>query len=854
MAAGSKARSVLSAECRVENNSALATPHFALPRYQPLVILLAAVAAGMVADRTAPLPAAVWWLAAALCLACWLKAKCRGSSEASWLIVAAAVASGGAWHHDRWRLYGREEIGRGIGEITQPLCLEGIALSSPRLVPAPPTSPLRAIPKGDESELLIEITAVRNGRSWEPASGRALLEVEGHFLGVNAGDRLRVMSLASRPSAPMNPGEFDYAAFQRSDRVLCRLRGEFPDSLTLLERASWLWPPRWLSSLRDAGNVLLRRTITPQRATLASAILLGAREQLDPERNEGYLVTGTIHVLSISGLHVGILAAGLLLVFRTGIVPRRFALVATMILTGIYALLTDAQPPVVRAAILIAATCTAQFLGRQTVGYNTLAAAGLVVLAHNPLSLFLVGTQLSFLAVATMIMAWPIVAPKPEVDPLLRLIAATRPWPVRAGRWASRRIGQLWLIGALIWLTSSPLVWMHYGLISPIAVVLNLVISLPIAVALYAGFGVLLLGWLVPPLAGACGWCCDYALAFIEGCIWATQSLPGSYVWTPPPPTWWVAGFYVALAAVAALPSLRASRLWIVSGLAVWIAGALLLASPPRGVVPHTRQRPLACTFAAVGHGTAAIIELPDGRAILYDCGRLGSPTFTARQIAAVLWSRGIRHLDAIIVSHADTDHFNALPGLLERFSVGVIYVSPVMFEYPQPALTELKEAVAASGVPLRTLRASERLKTGPGTRIEVLHPPAKGVYGSDNANSIVLLVEHAGRRLLLPGDLESPGLEDVLAEEPLDCDIVMAPHHGSASSDPTGFALWSTPEFVVVSGAADGQERARLESVRQSYSARGATVLPTAECGAIRFELSERGVNVETFRPQPGG
>ena len=298
MAAGSKARSVPSGECRVENNSALATPHFALPRYQPLVILLAAVAAGMVADRTAPLPAAVWWLAAALCLAGWLKAKRRGPSEASWLIVAAAVASGGAWHHDRWRLYGREEIGRGIGEITQPLCLEGIALSSPRVVPAPPTSPLRAIPKGDESELLIEITAVRNGRSWEPASGRALLEVEGHFLGVNAGDRLRVMSLASRPSAPMNPGEFDYAAFQRSDRVLCRLRGEFPDSLTLLERASWLWPPRWLSSLRDAGNVLLRRTITPQRATLASAILLGAREQLDPERNEGYLVTGTIHVLT----------------------------------------------------------------------------------------------------------------------------------------------------------------------------------------------------------------------------------------------------------------------------------------------------------------------------------------------------------------------------------------------------------------------------------------------------------------------------------------------------------------------------------------------------------------------------
>ena len=850
MVARSKECGMQNAECGVEGNAALCNLHSALPRYQPLVLLLSAAAGGIVADRIVPLPALGWWLAAAIVLTIWLLARLRRrDGTASWLLLGAFAAAGGAWHHDRWDLYGRDEVGLALGEVSQPLCLEAIALSSPRWVPAPPPTALRAIPKGEESELIVSLTAVRDGQTWRSANGRALLELEGHLQGVNAGDRVRIMAQARRPAPPLNPGEFDYASFERSDRVLCRLRGEFPASLSMIERGSWLWPQRWLSNARDAGTLLLRRTITPRRATLASAILLGAREQLDPERNEGYLVTGTIHVLSISGLHVGILAGGLLLVFRTGILPRRFALLATMLLTGVYAVLTDAQPPVVRAAILIAATCIAQLLGRQTVGYNTLAAAGLAVLAHNPLSLFLVGTQLSFLAVATMIMAWPMLATQPEVDPLRRLIAATRPWPIRFGRWLGRRIWQLWLTGAMIWLTSAPLVWMHYGLISPIALVLNLAISIPIALALYAGFGVLLLGWLVPPLAGLCAWGCDCSLAFIEGCIATTQSLPGSYFWWAPPPAWWVAGFYVALTAVALVPKLRANRLWLCAVLAVWIAVAWLLASPPRQIVARAAEQPLACTFVAVGHGTAAIIELPDGRTILYDCGRLGSPTFVTRQIAAVLWSRGITHLDAVIVSHADTDHFNALPGLLDRFSVGVVYVSPVMFENRQPALPELRRAVADSGVPLRTLRGSDRLRTGPQTRIEVLHPPAKGVFGSDNANSIVLLVEHAGRRLLLPGDLESPGLEDVLAEEPLDCDIIMAPHHGSASSDPTGFALWSTPEFVVVSGAADGQERARLESVRQSYSARGAKVYPTAECGAIRFELSARGVEVATFR-----
>ena len=88
--------------------------------------------------------------------------------------------------------------------------------------------------------------------------------------------------------------------------------------------------------------------------------------------------------------------------------------------------------------------------------------------------------------------------------------------------------------------------------------------------------------------------------------------------------------------------------------------------------------------------------------------------------------------------------------------------------------------------MPLRETWSGDRLSTGV-TQIEVLHPPRRGVLGSDNANSIVLAVEYQGRRVLLTGDLESPGLDDLLAEEPLDCDVVLAPHHGSGFSDPPG-------------------------------------------------------------------
>jgi competence protein ComEC len=825
------------------------------PRYQPLVLMLAAAAGGVVADRCLPVPATGWWLTAVALTFVWLAMVLRRCEHAaSWLLLAAFAASGGAWHHHHWRLYGAAEIGRAFSEHAQPLCLEGIAQSSPRWIPAPPQTALRAIPKGESSELVLRVTAARDGHSWRAASGLAQLDVEGRLLGVNAGDRVRVMALANRPSPPLNPGEFDFASFERSRRVLCRLRGQFPRSVTVVERGSRWTLRRWLSDVRQSGSILLWRRITPQRATLASAILLGAREQLDPERNEGYLVTGTIHVLSISGLHVGILAAGFLALLRTGLLPRRLTLIAAMLLAGVYALLTDAQPPVVRAAILIGAACTAQLWGRRTSGYNALAAAGLVVLVHNPLSLFLAGTQLSFLAVATMILAWPILSPAPITDPLDRLIAATRPWPEQVARGVGRWLWRAWLTGALIWLTSMPLVWLHYGLISPSALILNLVISIPIMLALYLGFGVLLLGWLVPPLAALCGWGCDLSLALIESSIEVAAAMPGSYFWLAPPPGYWVVMFYVGLATVAIVPRIRRSLVWPTAGLVMWVLVAAPLAVPPRPLMATAHQQPLVCTFVAVGHGTAALLELPDGRTMLYDCGRLGSPTFTSRQIASVLWSRGITHLDAVVVSHADSDHFNALPGLLERFSVGVIYVSPVMFDEGQPAVIELRRAIDESGVPLRELRASQPLDAGSEVQIEVLHPPGEGVLGSDNANSLVLLIEHAGRRLLLPGDLESPGLEDLLAEEPIDCDVIMAPHHGSPRSDPTGFALWSRPEFVVVSGGHEAESRSPAEVVKESYRARGATVLHTAETGAVRVELSAEGVRVRTHRQVVSG
>jgi competence protein ComEC len=135
-----------------------------------------------------------------------------------------------------------------------------------------------------------------------------------------------------------------------------------------------------------------------------------------------------------------------------------------------------------------------------------------------------------------------------------------------------------------------------------------------------------------------------------------------------------------------------------------------------------------------------------------------------------------------------------------------------------------------------------------PARRTETALPVMVNKMGRDNANSITLAVEHAGRRLLLPGDLETPGIEDVMAELPYDCDVLLAPHHGSRRSDPPGFAAWSTPNWVVISGGGGDDVRPVVET----YERAGANVLHTNQCGAVHFSVGNGPIRIASWLTQP--
>jgi competence protein ComEC len=428
------------------------------------------------------------------------------------------------------------------------------------------------------------------------------------------------------------------------------------------------------------------------------------------------------------------------------------------------------------------------------------------------------------------------------------LIDENRPWWERVGFKAIRYVRGLFLASLIVWAVTMPLIMARFHVVSWLAALLAVVLLPFMTVALVSGFVLLTLGWLIPPLGALAGWICNGSLAVINIVIDGAQKAPRGHFWVAGPEDWWLWVFYTGLAAVVAGRLWKPHWRWCTGLLVGWIAVGLAVWGF------SGRSDRLECTFLSVGHGLATVLELPDGHVVLYDAGSFASPDGAALSVASCLWEHGHHHLDAVVISHADADHYNAFPSLIRRVSVGVVYAPPSMLMARSRALVALRDAIEEEGVPLRPLTIGERLVAGDGQElhsIRVLHPPPQGAPASDNAGSVVLLVEALGRRVLLPGDLEPPGLDMLLASPPVDSDVLLVPHHGSKRSSPPGLISWCRPEFAVISGSLR-RDPTEIETV---YLRAGSRVFHTGRSGAVRVVIEPDRLAVDPFLGEiPGG
>lgn len=750
-------------------------------------------------------------LGAAALLLC---ALCLGASRHHWFLSTAAV----------------DDISHfAESDAAVPVRLTGRVAAAPVLVPAREEEiPTAWQEKPDRTFCRVDCDSLETNSGSVDVSGTIRLQVSGQLTGIGVGDTVEIRGWMRRPGGPKNPGEFDFARYLREQGIRAVVYVEDPAAVAVLARGGWSIK-REAAIWRRRCERILKEHLADDTLPVGSAMLLGDRSRLAEETKSAFVQSGMIHILAISGLHVGVLALFTWWVCRAiNLTPRASTTILLLVLSG-YLLITDLRPSVVRATVMITVMVLGRPWYRRTGIWNSLSLAVLVVLAWRPADLFNAGAQLSFLSVTAIVTSeswwrrWEAGrSPLSQLQERGPLASAAH----RLGRWTLRSA----LLMTVIWLFTAPLVAARFNVVSPVGMAINIVLMPVVGIVLSAGYLLLLLGLVMPPIAFVPAAVFNNGLSGLLALVGWASSLRLGHVDVSGPADSWLAGYYFLLAAAVLIaPKLRGER-WAWCAVCGWTILGLAGARTPEP------PRALRCTFLSTGHGVAVLVEMPNGKTLLYDAGCLSGGTRATRAVRGALWHRGRTRLDAVVVSHADVDHFNGVPGLLKTIPIGRVLIAQSFLDFEQESVSTLCATAKAERAPIEILLAGDQLVLDRRVAIRVLHPGRRR-HDSDNANSIVLEIEYAGRRILLTGDIEKGGLDELLDLPPRKTDALLSPHHGSPSANPVRLAKWARPGFVVASGG----KRVKLDVLRKLYGA-PTQVLSTHSGGAVTFEIHPDG------------
>ena len=232
---------------------------------------------------------------------------------------------------------------------------------------------------------------------------------------------------------------------------------------------------------------------------------------------------------------------------------------------------------------------------------------------------------------------------------------------------------------------------------------------------------------------------------------------------------------------------------------------------------------------------------MPNGQTLVYDVGSLMNPQRASRVLEQALWQRGHGAINALVLSHADSDHYNGTHSLLDHFPTKRVLMTRHFVDSDQPGTVSICERLLSAHVPIDVIARGDRINLDPLVSIEVLHPTSADAVGNDNSVSVVLEITYCGRSILFTGDLEEPGLSELLAQRERAVDVLLAPHHGSTGSNVPELARWAKPRFVVASTGR--QPSPHLSEIYGEHT----EVMWTSRDGAVTFEFSPDGTVTRT-------
>jgi competence protein ComEC len=638
------------------------------------------------------------------------------------------------------------------------------------------------------------------------------------------GDEVLVSADVREPRTARNPGARDPSSASGAHGLAGQAWTRTPPARTA--------PPSLLSRVaaaRISFGLAASRALPDREAALVRAIGAGDESTVDAETRDRFARSGLAHVLSVSGLHLAVVALGTWRALRAALLRlepiaarldvRRAAALAALPVTVVYAVATGASVPVVRSAVATGLVFGSVLLGRRPDAGHALAVAAIAILAWDPGSLVDVSFQLSFVSVAGLLLL---------AGPLRRAV----PLHPDTSRWIGRALEaslQGACASAAATVATAPLLALHFRRLSTLAIPANAV-GLPFASALTVLAALAFLASAAaPPAAPALLWLCrPFATAFLAvNDAFAAPSLASVGIASP---GWGLVAVAYALGGMALLAHGRMR--WALVACAV---GAVVLPGPARLLAARHRTG-IEVIFLSVGQGDCTLIRLPDGSGVVIDAG--GDPAGRydpgARDVLPFLLDMGVVRLAAAFVSHPHPDHLQGLPAVVAGLRGERVLAS---FDRGDAAARAAFGRMPAA----RVLAAGDDL-TLAGVRFQVLGPPRGEHALRENDASLVLHVTYGATSFLLPGDVESAGEAALLAGGVPRVDVVKAPHHGSRTSSGRGLVRATRPRWVVfMVGAGNRYGFPHAETVSR-WQEVGAELLRT-DSGPVRFRSDGRQV-----------
>ncbi|MDM8001055.1 MAG: DNA internalization-related competence protein ComEC/Rec2 [Dehalococcoidia bacterium] len=673
------------------------------------------------------------------------------------------------------------------------------------------------------------------------ASGK-LVVYTGPLPSYNQGDVLKIAGVITPLSEISNSG---YRSFLKRQGYA----GTMDESSQIkLVRSSWLF------GFRDRLAESISTALAEPAASLAEGLLLGIRSHMPDQLRADFSRTGTSHLLAISGFNLAVIG-GAVLAMAAWVFGRHhaFYLVVTLIIVWLYSALTGMQPPVFRSAIMFSLVLAGLWLGRPGSALTALCFAAAIMVAVDPRVLWDVSFQLSFAAVAGLVIIQP---------PL-------QEWGDRAipeGRWISwvvKPVFSGFTVGFAAIAATLPLMVYYFQSFSVVGLPATVVASVFVTPATMLAGITAVLGLFAPPLAWVVGWVASFFLMCIVATVEWFARLPCASVETGPVSAGVVWGYYFVVLAIAwrgplkrglsgasallargvdrlggaayRLPKKRTVCVLGVCACLVWVAVSAL---------PDTR---LTVSFLNVGQGDAILIKTPAGQQVLIDGGP--NPDTICQQLGKKMpfWDKS---LDMVVLTHSDDDHLVGLMGVLERYRVSRVLESG----YGEgPVYREWLRRVEEERIDWIVARAGQQIDLGQGIVLEVVYPHDELLEGTEskvNSNSVVLRLVWDQVSFLLTGDADVAAEHEMLYEDvlrDLDCTVLKVGHHGSKYSTSPEFVAVVDPQVAVISVGEGNIFGHPSEEVLDRLS--GVEVYRTDQCGTITFSTDGKRLWVKTAK-----